>query len=89
MRRFGGMVCFRMRKGEQAAVDTVAATTIWTLAESLGGIESLIEHPARMTHFSVTGTALEVPADLVRLSVGLEDAEDLVEDLRQALDQHG
>ena len=89
MRRFGGMVCFRMHAGEQAAVDTVAATTLWTLAESLGGIESLIEHPARMTHASVAGTALQVPADLVRLSVGLEDVEDLVEDLRQALDRHG
>lgn len=89
MRRFGGMVGFRLHAGEQAAVDTVAATTLWTLAESLGGIESLIEHPARMTHASVAGTALQVPADLVRLSVGLEDVEDLVEDLRQALDRHG
>ncbi|MGV1009155.1 MAG: cystathionine gamma-synthase [Dermatophilaceae bacterium] len=88
MRRFGGMVCFRMRRGEQAAVEAVAATSIWTLAESLGGVESLIEHPARMTHSSVAGTDLQVPDDLVRLSVGLEDVDDLIEDLRLALEPH-
>ncbi len=89
MRRFGGMVSFRMRRGEDAAVKAVAAVRLWTLGESLGGVESLIEHPGRMTHASVTGTALEVPADLVRLSVGIEDVEDLVADLREALDIHG
>ena len=61
------------------------ATRIFTLAESLGGVESLVEHPARMTHGSVAGTALEVPDDLVRLSVGLEDVDDLLADLDQAL----
>jgi cystathionine gamma-synthase len=87
MRRFGGMVSFRVRGGEDVAVKVCAETRIWTLAESLGGIESLIEHPGRMTHASVAGTALEVPSDLVRLSVGIEDAEDLVADLGQALDR--
>ncbi|GAA3710594.1 cystathionine gamma-synthase [Microlunatus aurantiacus] len=85
MRRFGGMVSFRVRAGEQAAVDACGRTTVFTLAESLGGVESLIEHPGRMTHASVAGTALEVPSDLIRLSVGLEDAEDLIADLDQAL----
>ncbi len=62
-----------------------AATELWTLAESLGGIESLIEHPGRMTHASVAGTELEVPADLIRLSVGIETVDDLVADLDRAL----
>ena len=60
-------------------------TRLFTLGESLGGVESLIEHPARMTHASVTGSALEVPGDLIRLSVGIEDCDDLIDDLRQAL----
>ena len=85
MRRFGGMVSFRVRAGEQAAVDACGRTTVFTLAESLGGVESLIEHPGRMTHASVAGTALEVPSDLIRLSVGLEDVEDLIADLDHAL----
>lgn len=85
MRRFGGMVSFRVRAGEQAAVDACGRTTVFTLAESLGGVESLIEHPGRMTHASVAGTVLEVPTDLVRLSVGLEDVADLLADLDQAL----
>ncbi|MEO7753760.1 MAG: cystathionine gamma-synthase, partial [Terracoccus sp.] len=89
MKRFGGMVSFRLRKGEDAAVKTCAAVRLWTLGESLGGVESLIEHPARMTHASVAGTELEVPADLIRLSVGIEDVDDLIEDLREALDTHG
>ena len=63
------------------------ATEVFTLAESLGGVESLIEHPGQMTHMSVAGSALQVPDDLVRLSVGIEDVEDLVEDLRSALDR--
>jgi cystathionine gamma-synthase len=61
-------------------------TELFTLAESLGGVESLVEHPASMTHASAAGSALEVPADLVRLSVGIEAAADLVTDLRRALD---
>ncbi|GAB3766406.1 cystathionine gamma-synthase [Microlunatus parietis] len=89
MRRFGGMVSFRVAAGEQAAVDLCARTTVFTLGESLGGVESLIEHPGRMTHASVAGTALEVPADLVRLSVGIEDVNDLLEDLDQALREAG
>jgi cystathionine gamma-synthase len=85
MRAFGGMVSFRMADGEAAALDVCRRTRLFTLAESLGGVESLIEHPGRMTHASVAGSALEVPADLVRLSVGIEDAADLLDDLRQAL----
>jgi cystathionine gamma-synthase len=85
MRAFGGMVSFRLQAGPDAAVQTCGRTRLFTLAESLGGVESLIEHPGRMTHASVTGSALEVPADLVRLSVGIEDCDDLIHDLRQAL----
>jgi cystathionine gamma-synthase len=87
MRRFGGMVSFRVRGGEDVATKVCAETTVWTLGESLGGVESLIEHPGRMTHASVAGTELEVPADLIRLSVGIEDADDLIGDLAQALDR--
>jgi cystathionine gamma-synthase len=86
MRRFGGMVSFAVAGGREAALRVCAATEIFTLAESLGGVESLIEHPAAMTHLSVAGSALEVPDNLVRLSVGIEDVEDLVDDLRAALD---
>ncbi|MBB2985633.1 cystathionine gamma-synthase [Terracoccus luteus] len=89
MKRFGGMVSFRMKRGEDAAVKACAAVRVWTLGESLGGVESLIEHPARMTHSSVAGTELEVPDDLIRLSVGIEDVDDLIADLREALDIHG
>ncbi len=85
MKRFGGIVSFRVEAGEQAALDACARTEVFTLAESLGGIESLIEHPGRMTHASVAGTDLEVPPDLVRLSVGIETADDLLADLDQAL----
>jgi len=85
MKRFGGIVSFRVAAGEQAAVDVCGRTELWTLGESLGGVESLIEHPGRMTHASVSGTELEVPADLVRLSVGVETVDDLVADLSQAL----
>jgi cystathionine gamma-synthase len=84
MRRFGGMVSFRL--GSAAAAEKVCnSTKVFTLAESLGGIESLIEHPGRMTHASVAGSALEVPDDLVRLSVGIETADDLLADLEEAL----
>ena len=85
MRDFGGMVSFRLRGGEEAALAVCNRLAVFTLAESLGGVESLVEHPGRMTHGSVAGTALEVPADLVRLSVGLETADDLLADLEQAL----
>jgi len=85
MRGFGGMVSFRARGGPAEAVEICGRTRLFTLGESLGGVESLIEHPARMTHASVAGSALEVPADLVRLSVGIESADDLIEDLRAAL----
>jgi cystathionine gamma-synthase len=85
MRAFGGMVSFRLQAGEEAAVRTCGQTRVFTLAESLGGVESLIEHPARMTHASVAGTALAIPGDLIRLSVGIEDCDDLIHDLRQAM----
>jgi cystathionine gamma-synthase len=85
MRAFGGMVSFTLRGGEAAALEVCRRTKVFILGESLGGVESLIEHPGRMTHASVAGSQLEVPADLVRLSVGIETVEDLVEDLRQAL----
>ncbi|WP_370247784.1 cystathionine gamma-synthase [Nocardioides sp.] len=85
MRRFGGMVSFRVRGGEEQALAVCERTRIFTLGESLGGVESLIEHPGRMTHASVAGTDLEVPADLVRLSVGIETASDLLADLTAAL----
>src|SRR4051794_28363185 len=87
MRDFGGMVSFTCARGESAALDVVGRTTLFTLAESLGAVESLIEHPGRMTHASVAGSALEVPASLVRLSVGLESGADLVADLARALDR--
>ena len=85
MRRYGGIVSFRVAAGEAKALEICAATRLWTLGESLGGVESLIEHPGRMTHASVAGTELEVPSDLIRLSVGVETAADLVADLDRAL----
>ncbi|MFF3665126.1 cystathionine gamma-synthase [Microtetraspora malaysiensis] len=85
MRRFGGMVSFRVAGGEQAAVEVCNQAKLFTLGESLGGVESLIEHPGRMTHASAAGSPLEVPADLVRLSVGIETADDLLADLSRAL----
>ncbi|WP_030623307.1 cystathionine gamma-synthase [Streptomyces sclerotialus] len=85
MKAFGGMVSFQVAGGEQAAVDVCDRARLFTLGESLGGVESLIEHPGRMTHASAAGSALEVPADLVRLSVGIESVDDLLADLTQAL----
>jgi cystathionine gamma-synthase len=85
MRGFGGMVSFTLHGGEQAALEVCRRTRVFTLGESLGGVESLIEHPHRMTHASVAGSELEVAANLVRLSVGIESVEDLVADLHQAL----
>jgi cystathionine gamma-synthase len=89
MRGFGGMVSFLAAGGEDAALEVCARTRVFTLAESLGGVESLIEHPGRMTHASVAGSPNEVPASLVRLSIGLETGADLVADLRHALDGTG
>ncbi|MBJ7399810.1 cystathionine gamma-synthase [Mycolicibacterium sp.] len=85
MRGFGGMVSVRMRGGVEAALKLCSRTEIFILAESLGGVESLIEYPGVMTHASVAGSQLEVPDDLVRLSVGIEDPVDLLADLREAL----
>jgi len=87
MRDYGGMVSFTVRGGEQAARGLAAATELFVLAESLGAVESLIEHPGAMTHASAAGSPLEVPPSLIRLSVGIEHAADLVADLSQALDK--
>jgi cystathionine gamma-synthase len=84
MRDFGGMISF-LAESEEEAVSLVARTQLWKLAESLGGVESLIEHPARMTHASTADAPFPAPRNLVRLSVGLESAEDLVADLELAL----
>ncbi|HEV7189444.1 MAG TPA: cystathionine gamma-synthase [Blastococcus sp.] len=85
MSGFGGMLSFRLRGGEEQALKVCERAELFTLAESLGGVESLIEHPGRMTHASAAGSPLEVPNDLVRLSVGIEDVDDLLADLDQAL----
>jgi cystathionine gamma-synthase len=84
MRDFGGMVSF-LAESEQEAVELVARTKLFQLAESLGGVESLIEQPARMTHASTAGAPFAPPANLVRLSVGIESADDLIADLEAAL----
>ncbi|NEE15250.1 cystathionine gamma-synthase, partial [Streptomyces sp. SID7499] len=76
---------FRVAGGEEAAVEVCNRAKLFTLGESLGGVESLLEHPGRMTHASAAGSPLEVPADLVRLSVGIENGDDLIADLTQAL----
>jgi cystathionine gamma-synthase len=89
MRAFGGMVSFTLRRGEDAAVAVAGATRLFTLAESLGAVESLIEHPHRMTHASVAESPLAVDPGLVRLSVGIESVSDLLGDLGQALDRFG
>lgn len=86
MSLFGGMMSVQLVGGEHAATALTTRTSVFTLAPSLGGVESLIEHPGLMTHHSVEGTALEVPANLVRISVGIEDINDLIPDLVQALD---
>lgn len=85
MRRYGGIVSFRVAGGEAQALEVCSRAEVFTLGESLGGVESLIEHPGRMTHASVAGTDLEVPGDLIRLSVGIETADDLVADLERCL----
>ena len=86
MRSFAGMVSFTTKGGYEVASKVVAKTKLFALAESLGGVESLIEHPGKMTHASVAGTGAEVEDSLVRLSVGIEHVDDLINDLRQALD---
>jgi len=86
MRRFGGMVSFTVVGGQEEALKVCQRTSLFTLGESLGGVESLIEHPGLMTHASVVGSILQVPNDLIRLSVGIEDVDDLLVDLRDALD---
>lgn len=85
MSGFGGMVSFVLGSGETAALQVARSTRVFTLAESLGAVESLIEHPHRMTHASTAGSALQVDPGLLRLSVGIETLEDLLEDLDQAL----
>ncbi len=85
MRRFGGMVSLSVAGGEDAALDIASRTRLFILAESLGGIESLIEHPGKMTHASTTGSPLQIRGDVLRLSVGIEEGTDLVDDLLQAL----
>lgn len=87
MNDFGGMVSFTLKGGVEAALTMAKSTRIFTLAESLGAVESLIEHPGRMTHASAAGSPLQVPDSLIRLSVGVESAHDLCEDLRTALDR--
>ena len=86
MSGFGGMISFRAAGGRDAAIKIIESTKLFTLAESLGAVESLIEHPGVMTHASAEGSPLEVPDDLVRLSVGIENVEDLIADLERALD---
>jgi cystathionine gamma-synthase len=85
MSGFGGMVSFRLKEGEDAALKVCDRAELFTLAESLGGVESLIEQPAAMTHASTAESPFAAPRELVRLSVGIESADDLVEDLEQAL----
>jgi len=86
MKNGGGMISFIMKGGREAAIKVAEATRIFTLAESLGGVESLIEVPAAMTHLSVAGSQLDVDPGLVRLSVGIENKDDLLDDIRQALE---
>jgi cystathionine gamma-synthase len=85
MKNGGGMISFVMKDGKDAAIKVAESTKIFTLAESLGGVESLIEVPAAMTHLSTQGSKLEIDAGLVRLSVGIENVDDLMADLEQAL----
>ena len=81
MRRFGGMIAFRCTAAAPPSDAALAETGMWTLGESLGGVESLIEHPGAMTHASLAGSGFEVPDDLIRLSVGIEHVDDLMRDL--------
>ena len=81
MKRFGGMIAFQVNGGRPAVDAALADTGVWTLGESLGGVESLIEHPGAMTHASLEGSGFELPDDLIRLSVGIEHVDDLMHDL--------
>ena len=85
MRRFGGMIAFRVHGGRAAVDAALSETGVWTLGESLGGVESLVEHPGAMTHASLAGSGFEVPDDLIRLSVGIEHIDDLMRDLVKML----
>ena len=85
MKNGGGMISFIMKDGKDAAIKVAESTKIFTLAESLGGVESLIEVPAAMTHLSTQGSKLEIDPGLVRLSVGIENVDDLLEDIEQAM----
>jgi cystathionine gamma-synthase len=85
MSDFGGMISFEVAGGKDAALAVLRATELWSLAESLGGVESLIEQPAAMTHASTADSPFPVPENLIRLSVGIESADDLLADLEQAL----
>ena len=85
MREYGGMVSFRVHGGQAAALALLEQTGLWSMAESLGGVESLVEHPAAMTHASLAGSGFEIPDDLIRLSVGIEHVDDLLADLEQML----
>jgi len=87
MKKFGGMVSFRVAGGKDAAMRLATSTRVFSLAESLGAVESLIEHPGAMTHASAAGSPLEVPDDLIRLSVGIESLSDLLGDLSDAFDR--
>ncbi|HEX9086554.1 MAG TPA: PLP-dependent transferase, partial [Arthrobacter sp.] len=87
MKKFGGMISVQFKGGEAAARKVAESTSVFTLAESLGGIESLMNYPSEMTHASVKGTELAVPVNLIRLSCGIEDVEDLIADLEQAFAQ--
>ena len=85
MSAFGGMVSIALAGGAEAARRFAESTTLFQLAESLGGVESLVNYPSEMTHASVRGTEAEVPESIVRLSVGIEDVDDLLADLDEAL----
>jgi cystathionine gamma-synthase len=85
MKSFGGMISLALKGGPKAARKFAESTTVFQLAESLGGVESLIGYPSEMTHASVKGTALEVPENVIRLSVGIESVDDLIADLDRAL----
>ena len=87
MSGYGGMVSFVLAGGEPAALEVARSSSLFTLAESLGAVESLIEHPHRMTHASAADSPLAVDPGLIRLSVGLETLDDLLADLTAALDR--
>jgi cystathionine beta-lyase/cystathionine gamma-synthase len=89
MRDFGGMISFEVAGSEEDAREVVSATSVWQLGESLGGVESLIEHPGVMTHATLADSPFRISGNLIRLSVGIESADDLIADLEQALARVG